>query len=347
MEGPANELRAVQSLLWDHITSQLPSAEQAEVQRIVGSQLVEPNKALYKEATALADILGELRAQTDAGLQKRHRLCQHPQRELVEGELRMLISRLQDLRSPRVSRTDPPGSTSARKLSEDGSFTARSFSEGGQQATAGREWALRLYVASHVSQAVKGARPTTPRSPLSRPATASSRSMSRPSTALSAGSAGSGVDHQATLDAVRPSLNAMEADAIKERLREALAAEREALLEDVEYLQMCLEEETELHAQAQDAPPPLAELQTYSRKLQQELLEEEQRARHQAQVHRLLSGSLASPSSPPLGSSSSSPGHASQAGSGGQRAETKLQNKTNVLSMTASGIAARKNGKVR
>ena len=90
----------------------------------------------------------------------------------------------------------------------------------------------------------------TPRTPPSRPAS------SRPTTAGSSSSAGSfGADPRAVVDRYERNINAFDVDKVAAPLREMLAEERAVLLEDVEYLRECLEEEAATAARV-DAPPP-------------------------------------------------------------------------------------------
>lgn len=78
---------------------------------------------------------------------------------------------------------------------------------------------------------------------LSRPGTASSR----PSTASSGGGSGSGrSDPRSVVRSVNGHLNVSDIGAVKELLCRELQEERGALMEDIEYLQGLLEDETDL-----------------------------------------------------------------------------------------------------
>ena len=80
---------------------------------------------------------------------------------------------------------------------------------------------------------------------LSRPGTASSR----PSTASSGGSGRS--DPRSVVRSVHGQLNVWDIGAVKELLCRELQEERSALMEDIEYLQGLLEDETDLQVGAE------------------------------------------------------------------------------------------------
>lgn len=56
-----------------------------QVKCIIGSELVDANQTLYDEASAYADILGEVQLRTEQIL-TRQRLCASPQRKLVSSQ---------------------------------------------------------------------------------------------------------------------------------------------------------------------------------------------------------------------------------------------------------------------
>lgn len=56
-----------------------------QVKRAVGTLLIEENKSLFEEASALTDILGDVQMSTGA-LVARQQLCNNPQRRLVRRE---------------------------------------------------------------------------------------------------------------------------------------------------------------------------------------------------------------------------------------------------------------------
>ena len=92
----------------------------------------------------------------------------------------------------------------------------------------------------------------------------------------------------AAVDAIGAKLNAFDVDAVAAPLKELLAEEKAALLDDVEYLQTCLEDEADLQEKVEAPPPPIAELREYSTKLSQLWVVEQDRAEHVQKVERML-----------------------------------------------------------
>jgi hypothetical protein len=80
----------------------------------------------------------------------------------------------------------------------------------------------------------------------------------------------------------------MDVDKVAAPLRALLEEERDALVDDVEYLRECLEEEANV-ATRMDAPPPdVGELRAYGAKLREVWEGEKERAEHVARVERML-----------------------------------------------------------
>ena len=77
-------------------------------------------------------------------------------------------------------------------------------------------------------------------------------------------------------------------DAVAAPLRELLIEERAALLDDVEYLRRCLEEEAEIGRRVRAPPPDVTELRNYGAKLRGVLENERERAAHVAKVEKML-----------------------------------------------------------
>ena len=108
---PANELRQVTSLLWQSIEGTLHPAEFSEVRRVLGVSVLEENERLMEEASALTEIIGDVRHAVDTAahtrLNSKKSLYSNPTRALVEGELRLLIASIKKVTSSDFSR---PGS---------------------------------------------------------------------------------------------------------------------------------------------------------------------------------------------------------------------------------------------
>eukprot|EP00899_Mesostigma_viride_P014223 jgi/Mesvir1/22801/Mv14185-RA.1 len=114
-----------------------------------------------------------------------------------------------------------------------------------------------------------------------RPGTSNSwpRSFSqgaRPTSAASSrGSGGStSFNSLATVEEVKEQLNVFDVERVRGQIQEALADEKAALLEDAEYLQMCLEDEAETSSALEAPPPSLSELKQVGSKLERSLTAE-------------------------------------------------------------------------
>ena len=70
------------------------------------------------------------------------------------------------------------------------------------------------------------------------------------------------------LQQVESKLNVFDIDAIAPTLKQALRAEHEALLEDIEYLQQCLQEKGDEREANLRPPPPITDLKDFGRTLQ-------------------------------------------------------------------------------
>mmetsp|Transcript_20989 Transcript_20989/g.45972 ORF Transcript_20989/g.45972 Transcript_20989/m.45972 type:complete len:551 (-) Transcript_20989:363-2015(-) len=278
----AQDLRVVRELLWSVICKKLKPAEQDEVKRTIGVTLVEENEMLFNEAGALAEILGDVQLSTSA-LLERQQLCCNPQRRLVEAELKLVMERLRGT----ASAAPFPGS-SVRDRDPEHVVPKSNM----------KEKAMYDYLNTVAGTSLSGSdmRPRTPTSRpgtastagITRPGTASSR-CSRPSTASSAGSAGSqSLDPSSVVQSLQGKLNVWDIDAVKEHVRQALRHEQACLHEDIEYLQALLEDEAELQAKASLPPPSIQELKEYGSKLRQVVQEEEQRVEHELRVSRMF-----------------------------------------------------------
>jgi hypothetical protein len=137
----------------------------------------------------------------------------------------------------------------------------------------------------------------------------SASSSSRPQSSSRPSSSHSSLESSAAVERLGKKINAFDVDAVAGRLRTLLFAEKEALLEDIEYLRLCLEDEAEFMAESlgraadelsgdgvlaeeeaeQKPPPGVAELRRYGARLRGVYAEEKERAEHEARVERLIS----------------------------------------------------------
>ncbi|KAG1662172.1 hypothetical protein FOA52_006392 [Chlamydomonas sp. UWO 241] len=340
----AHELRIVRELLWEVVASCLPSpAEREEVKRAIGWGRVEDNEGLFSEASALAEILGDVQLSTQQVLD-RQKLFANPQRRLVEGEVRMLMERLRDVASaapfagssmngrdpgtvvPRGTAKDKAvfeyvdrvagsaGSDGARPRTASRPSTASQPSGTSGQPGGGRPDSAASGSACGIVSGVGGlsgglgGRPDSAASGGAgsarglnssglgsggafggglggRPDSAASggagsarglngfggfsggmSDRDRPSTA-SSGCSSSAADPRSVVASVARQLNVECIDSVKDVLKEALADEHAALLEDVAYLTGLLEDGIDLAHTASVPAPSISDLKDYGAKL--------------------------------------------------------------------------------
>ena len=125
---PANELRQVTTTLWTSIEASINRVELPEVRRALGVTALEENERLMEEATALAEIIGDVRHRVDTAAHRRlnaqKSLYSNPTRALVEGELRLLIASIKKSSSRHVF-GDASLSASASSRATSGSSASR------------------------------------------------------------------------------------------------------------------------------------------------------------------------------------------------------------------------------
>ncbi|QDZ25215.1 hypothetical protein HOP50_16g77610 [Chloropicon primus] len=245
---PALHLRTVQILLWEVIAPKITAVERDEVELVLG-RLVEENGALFEEANMLGGILQDLEGDIE-GVWSKRKLIDTPARAMLERDLRKMLSTLKfTLGSSGLCSTSL--STKEKKVLDYLQATARPDASRPGSASAGQ---LGL------------TRPYTPRS---RPASSCSTS-SRPSTAGSSGSFSNFAlpDVYKVLQQVESKLNVFDIDTIAPTLKQVLLAEHEALLEDIEYLQQCLQDRSGEREANLQPPPSMNDLKDFSKTLQ-------------------------------------------------------------------------------
>ena len=317
---PANELRQVKQLLWTVIAEKLNPAEVDEVsprgtfsltvtpsehpvliqspipvpvsqvRRALGSSAIEENDQLMMEADALAEIIGDVRQRTDATAHAR-RLYDNPRRALIEGELRLLVQSIKRCASGDYAEASGrPGSTGSASSQEReirwqdiGSGTVNDpMVESAEQEAGARAASADPAAAKRAEKLMAG----DTRASSSRPGTAASVG--------SGGSSGSALGNPvAAVEQFGGKINAFDVDKVAIPLKELLAEERVALLDDVEYLQTCLEDEADRGKRVEAPAPEVEELTAYGDKLREVWEGGKERAEHIVKVERMFDQPLA------------------------------------------------------
>ncbi|KAG6614313.1 Targeting complex (TRAPP) subunit [Phytophthora cinnamomi] len=269
-----SEYFQIRKLLWDELKLNVRASEEGELRSAIGSHLIEGNEDLRQELAVLVEILTEFQQQNDDirdALARRPHIPEPPGRPLLIEKLKLLAadmhgpSRQVAIRSAKdsevldyvlsTSDTFNPSSYQAPMTPKMEGVSPRSISNDPVDGVA-----LRPGTAT-------GWRPTT---------SGSQRPVSRGST-ISVSSIAAVLDSPE----VHHRLNLDEIDAIKEDLREALNDEHQLLLEDIDFIQGCLEMEKDLidddrrKVTAVKPPPSLSDLHDLRKTLEKTLEDQE------------------------------------------------------------------------
>ncbi|MEW5303163.1 MAG: hypothetical protein WDW36_005882 [Sanguina aurantia] len=290
----ADDLRVVRKLLWEVLSAKLHPAERQEVKRAIGAALIEENTGLFAEADAYSEILGDVQLGTEALLVRRQR-CSTPQRTLVEAEVQRLLGRLHSQStitpygSAAIRERDPASVIPQSSVKERDVLTYINSSALPLQQTPASDGRPRTPHSTRPSTA-SSSRPATASSCLSatlRPATSSRRSTP---TSAAGSSSGNYTEAGAVLSELgHEKLNVAAIDAVSAALRLALVEEREALTEDVEYLQALLQDEADRqHTVQHTVPPSIQDLTDYTARLSEAVGQEEARVAHEWRVAHMF-----------------------------------------------------------
>ncbi|TMW69398.1 hypothetical protein Poli38472_001554 [Pythium oligandrum] len=266
----------VRRLLWEELTPLIRPSEAEELRRAIGTRLIEDNAVLQQELSALVEMLSEFQQQTDsvrdALLKRRPRLPEPPGRALLLDKLKLLANDL------RESQVESLPSTKEQELLQYVLTTD----------------ALQSHVLEPPSTPRIADLAITPRDGIVlRPGTSSGRrpgtaSSSRPVSRGSTVSAASTASTILESPEVRQRLNVEEIDSIREDVRDALEEEQQQLMEDIEFIQGCIDMEQDLLEEdrrqvlAMRPPPTLQELHDFRKTLEQTLEQQEAVARVEA-----------------------------------------------------------------
>ena len=235
------------------VPTQRNRKKNAKIELVLGS-LVEENLALFEEANTLGSILEDLEVDIREKFSKR-KLIDTPARAMLERDLRKVLGALKFTMCPNLLSSSSFSSKEKKVLEYLQATATRADSGPGPQAPS-----LATTAGGHLQ------RPYTPRS---RPASSCSTS-SRPSSAGSSGSLASFAlpDVYSVLQQVESKLNVFDIDAIAPVLKQVLHAEHETLLEDIDYLQDCLQDKGGEMSAGDEAPPTMTDLKDFGKTLQ-------------------------------------------------------------------------------
>lgn len=221
--------------LWQYIVQYAPAAEQSEIKRIVGNAAVDQAEMLHMEVKMLLDIWHEYRQETDVQ-SAAHVQSKEPPKPAFLAEPPMIRDNLKREILFFVKSLAEKGNTSAEKVA---STDVLEYALADEQA------------ASHGRGAVAGE--DGPPTASSRPRTASVDGRTvpvRPASGSRGGSRGSVGSRCSTSDSfeekagsLNDSINVYDVETVVGHLRETLEEECENLLQDVDFLQACLQDE--------------------------------------------------------------------------------------------------------
>ena len=268
------------------------------------------------EADALAEIIGDVRQRTDATAHAR-RLYDNPRRALIEGELEAARPEHQAVRVGGLRRGERQarehrervvageGDTVAGHRQRHRERSDGGGSEGGTRArianggsgggeAGGEAHGGRLEGAEDAGlrHGRRGCRGDQGRH--AEDAAVETRELLRLQAGHgrvrgSGGSSGSALGNPvAAVEHFGGKINAFDVDKVAVPLKELLAEERAALLDGVEYLQACLEDEADRGKRVEAPAPEVEELTAYGDKLREVWEGEKERAEHIVKVERMF-----------------------------------------------------------
>ena len=259
------------------------------MRKTIGAALLEENEALMREADALAEILGDVQLQ-NAELVARQRLADEPARRLA---VQHAVSQIASLRrAVEKSATAVAAVATDTTLSDEVGELARNR----ERAALGVETdtsTKHMYEYVLSQPASPGAcpadlapstapPPTTLRTPPSRPSSARANSAGqRPPSARAKALA-------PQVSVSNTSADAAASEEVFASVRDALAEEKAQLLDDIAYLHLCLEDETDRTLHVERVPPPVPALQRWGDQLARAVHAEEDRAAHEERVATML-----------------------------------------------------------
>jgi len=289
-------------LLWESITESAPGAELDEIRRKVGSAIIDQNMDLHEEVKALAEILSDFQQQNDAlrdEIQQRPKLPEPPAKAMIERQIVLVLENLK-VRSESRQSTLEDELTPVLKTPRDRELLEHVASNYERTSTSPRLLSPRASTprSGRASIGIGGVRPYS--AGRMRPRTSDSDSIcssssSRPSTALSVRSAPS----FSLSDGMQNNLNIYEIEHILDALRDSFKEEKQRLQEDIEFLTMCLEDESEVRAETEiqgrgTSQPSMTDLRNFCGKLEEHWISQDKRDQTEAIMEKLNRSQMSS-----------------------------------------------------
>ncbi|KAF0698959.1 Aste57867_10450 [Aphanomyces stellatus] len=283
----------IRPLLWEELRKSANQAEIHELHQVLGHQYIAENEALQAELQAFVDILGDYQKENDRireAILNRPTLPEPPGRALLLDQLKLLASDLHDRQLTSAHDRELLGyvlsTQDSQQQNNGGMMTPR----------------LKDYVASDNAVFI---RPGTAEGHRRRPSTAShrppsSRGLSSRGSVSSTASAPAVLEdlvrgncRSRSFDMLQGCVGIRQIDSVKQQLREALRDEKQQLLDDIEFIQGCLEMEQDLIeadtkqvAAVAPAPPSLKDLHDFRKTLEQACLDKDKHDQVQERIAR-------------------------------------------------------------
>ncbi|EQC32030.1 hypothetical protein SDRG_10229 [Saprolegnia diclina VS20] len=274
----------VRPLLWDELKRSANPAEINELRHVLGTRYIDENEGLNKELQAFVQILGDYQRQNDCireAIVSRPALPEPPGRALLLDQLKLLASNLTEKNKPLLLRSERDKALFGYILhaqDEEQQNESSFASSSGLVTPRMKDYHVSVYPPSDQGVLI---RPGT--ADKKRPSTAQSRPPSR-SGLLSRGSTASIASAPAVLEDLG-CVDIRQIDAVKDKLRDALLEENSQLLDDIDFIQGCLDMEQDLiEEDTRKAPAPLPsmkDLNDFRRALEEAWIDQDEQAQLQ------------------------------------------------------------------
>ncbi|OQR92411.1 hypothetical protein THRCLA_08715 [Thraustotheca clavata] len=267
----------VRPLLWDELKKSVNPSEINELRHVLGHHYIDENEELNQELQAFVQILGDYQKQNDnirEAIMNRPTLPEPPGRSLLLEQLKLLATNLSEKSKALPIRSE-------RDKALFGYVLHHEDHDGQQNNCLVPPMTPRMKDLNQASfdQGVL-IRPGTA-DKRERPSTAQSRPPSR-SGLLSRGSTASIASAPAALEDLG-CVDIRQIDTVKDKLRDALLEEKTQLLDDIEFIQGCLEMEQDLIEEdtkksVATIQPSMKDLNDFRKTLEEARIEQDKQA---------------------------------------------------------------------